>query len=106
MTADNRQPGQAGEAVKDFHKEGVDTNTPVKLTVLIPGENYQQLVEMADSMGATRTEALKQLIVDRFWLQERINEGSEVLLRDPQGEISIVTFQTPGSEPSPDGKAR
>lgn len=60
-----------------------------KLTVNLTTDVYRVLQELAEASGRTMTEELKMAIADRQFFVEQVNEGKQVLLRDPDAADPI-----------------
>ena len=54
-----------------------------KLTVNLTTDVYRILQELAEASGRTMTEELRMAIADRQFFVDQINEGRQILLRDP-----------------------
>jgi fructose-1,6-bisphosphatase/sedoheptulose 1,7-bisphosphatase-like protein len=54
-----------------------------KLTVNLTTDVYHALQELAEASGRTMTEELRMAIADRQFFVEQVNEGRQILLREP-----------------------
>jgi hypothetical protein len=68
----------------------------VKVTVNLPEETVQALKSIAQGLGTTNTEALRQLIETQYFLKGQIDQGKNLLIQDP-GDKSMrqVLFNPP-----------
>lgn len=65
-----------------------------KVTVNLPEEVVKALGVLANKRGITKTEALRQAIVNEKFFQENHDNGNEVLIRDGKKDtVSRVVFR-------------
>lgn len=65
-----------------------------KVTVNLPDEVIKALGKLAAKRGITKTEALRQAIVNEKFFQDTNDGGNEVLIRDPKKDtVSRVVFR-------------
>ncbi len=65
-----------------------------KVTVNLPDDVVNALGVLADKRGITKTEALRQSIVNEKFFQDTHDNGDEVLIRDPKKDtVSRVIFR-------------
>ncbi len=65
-----------------------------KVTVNLPDDVVQALGELATKRGITKTEALRQSIVNEKFFQDTQDSGDEVLIRDTKKDtVSRVIFR-------------
>ncbi len=65
-----------------------------KVTVNLPDDVVLALDQLATKRGITKTEALRQSIVNEKFFQETHDSGNEVLIRDPKKDVmSRVIFR-------------
>jgi hypothetical protein len=66
-----------------------------KVTVNLPDETVQAIKDIATKNGTTVTEALRQAIESRRFLEDQVDNGSKVLIKDPDQSLREVVFNTP-----------
>ncbi len=65
-----------------------------KVTVNLPDDVVNALDVLATKRGITKTEALRQSIVNEKFFQDTHDNGDEVLIRDPKKDtVSRVIFR-------------
>jgi hypothetical protein len=64
-----------------------------KLSVNLSDDLLQVLQELATARRTTQTEVLRQAISNEAMLQEAVNQGSRILIRDPKGRMRQVLMR-------------
>jgi Ribbon-helix-helix protein, copG family len=74
---------------------------PTKVTVNLPDETVNALKSIANDRGTTVTEALRQVIESQRFLQQEIQNGSNLLIQNPADQsVRQVVFNTPPKKSS------
>jgi hypothetical protein len=68
---------------------------PTKVTVNLPDQTVEAIKELAQKNGITVTEALRQAIDSKVFLQDEVENGSKVLIKSPDQSFREVLFNTP-----------
>ena len=68
---------------------------PTKVTVNLPDQTVEAIQEIARKRGTTVTEALKQVIENQRFLQEEVEGGNKVLIKNPDQSYREVLFNIP-----------
>jgi hypothetical protein len=69
---------------------------PTKVTVNLPDETVQAIKQIAEDLGTTVTEALRQVIESQRFLRDETRTGKDLLLQNPSDRtIQRVIFNTP-----------
>jgi predicted transcriptional regulator len=68
---------------------------PTKVTVNLPDETVQAIKDIATRNGTTVTEALRQAIESRRFLQDEVDKGSKLLIKDSDKSFREIVFNTP-----------
>lgn len=61
----------------------------LEVTVKLPVNSIAQLQAIAQSRSVPPSEALKQVIADQAFLKDLVNNGSKLLIRNPDGTLSL-----------------
>lgn len=68
-------------------------DTVKRVTVNLREEDFDRLRELADKLGLSPNEVLRRaLATETFLTRKRIDEGSDVLVRDKKGDVEQVVF--------------
>ena len=68
---------------------------PTKVTVNLHDQTVEAIQEIARKRGTTVTEALKQVIENQRFLQEEVEGGNKVLIKNPDQSYREVLFNIP-----------
>jgi predicted transcriptional regulator len=68
---------------------------PTKVTVNLPDETVQAIKDIAAKNGTTMTEALRQAIEGRRFLEDEVDNGNKLLIKSPDQSLREIVFNTP-----------
>jgi predicted transcriptional regulator len=68
---------------------------PTKVTVNLPDETVQAIKDIASKNGTTVTEALRQAIESRRFLEDEVDSGNKLLIKAPDQSLREIVFNTP-----------
>lgn len=66
-----------------------------KVTVNLPDDTVQAIKDIAAKNGTTVTEALRQAIESRRFLEDEVDNGGKLLIKSPDQSLREVVFNTP-----------
>ncbi len=66
-----------------------------KVTFNLPDSTVQAIKDIAAKNGTTVTEALRQAIEGRRFLEEEVDSGGKLLIKSPDQSLREVVFNTP-----------
>jgi metal-responsive CopG/Arc/MetJ family transcriptional regulator len=66
-----------------------------KVTVNLPTDTLNALKNIAAKRGTTVTEALRQVIESQNFLQSEMENGSKVLIQNPDRSMQQLVFNAP-----------
>jgi hypothetical protein len=68
---------------------------PTKVTFNLPDETVQRIKDIAAKNGTTVTEALRQAIESRGFLEDEVDNGGKLLIKDRDQSLKEIVFNTP-----------
>jgi predicted CopG family antitoxin len=64
-----------------------------RITLEVSDEVYAQLEELKKRRGSTMTDVFRRAIGTEAFLDEQVQEGSKVLLEDPNGKFRQIVWK-------------